>query len=480
MKVYDFGYTGSGQPQILDPGEYLLECWGASGGGSEFLLKSIYLDLGNAGRGGYSKGILKLFEKTQLYIYVGGVGKTPTTYDDQYMHGGFNGGGSSWHNGYHDPGASGGGATDIRIVSDTVHDRIIVAGGGGGGGDDSYNSGGYGGGLSGYSFETTASPGNQIGTYQYGTGGRFGFGAHTDCIGGGAGGGWYGASAANGKTEPEPSSIKHNIIDSGAGGSGYVYTTSTESYYPSPKPHVNYMLTNAETIEGNKQFKDPQGNDIVGNLGNGFARITQIEAYNYFEENGIIYNTYESGSVISYSISTCGQVLYIKNEINRTSINSISEKAFMNNQCLRKIFIPSSIKFIYANAFSGCTNLETVMLAKYSELGYIDNKAFYNTKIANFSIPLFVGYIGALAFANSANLESVSCCSITYIQQADVFNSCPKLKNVLVSQHYIYSTFGGKDVLRTYTKCVYGGFRESCHVRNNPPNSYALMFNLVV
>ena len=83
---------------------------------------------------------------------------------------------------------------------------------------------------------------------------------------GGGGGGWYGGGA--------PGSNDHG--GSGGGGSGYVYTSSTASNYPSGcLLNSSYYLTNAQTIAGNQSFPSPtSSSNETGHSGNGYARIT--------------------------------------------------------------------------------------------------------------------------------------------------------------------------------------------------------------
>ena len=105
----DFSYTGSYQEYIAkDNGYYKLECWGAQGAGSHQ-----DGELGYAGRGGYSVGQLYLEKDEKLYVYVGGQGNARNSAGT--VAGGYNGGGYGWKNtgGSRNPGASGGGATDI-------------------------------------------------------------------------------------------------------------------------------------------------------------------------------------------------------------------------------------------------------------------------------------------------------------------------------------------------------------------------------
>ena len=89
--VVDFGYKGTYQ-EFTAPytGDYTLEVWGASGGGSHQ-----YSDGGStglAGRGGYSAGTVRLTEGEKLYIYVGGQGSYRTG-STGTVAGGYNGGG---------------------------------------------------------------------------------------------------------------------------------------------------------------------------------------------------------------------------------------------------------------------------------------------------------------------------------------------------------------------------------------------------
>lgn len=127
-KVVQFDYTGQEEQITLDPGDYILECWGAQGGSNVHW---------QGGLGGYSRGWLRLIERTTIYINVGGEG-TSGIYPPIY--GGYNGGGqvNSGLNGDHTSG-SGGGATHIALVSGLLRSLenqkgkiIMVAGAGGG------------------------------------------------------------------------------------------------------------------------------------------------------------------------------------------------------------------------------------------------------------------------------------------------------------------------------------------------------------
>ena len=105
------------------------------------------------GKGGYSVGTLTILDAASIYLSVGGHGTHAQT--NHTATGGFNGGGSITGTSYSDyavyPG-SGGGASDIRIGTDSLYARVIVAGGGGGAASYSSSqtcSGMHGGGLNG-------------------------------------------------------------------------------------------------------------------------------------------------------------------------------------------------------------------------------------------------------------------------------------------------------------------------------------------
>ena len=240
---------------VLSPGIYVLEVWGASGGANSSE---------NSALGGYSYGILTLREETKAFIYLGGLGICKTT-GDRFTGTAFNGGGSGSKLISHAYSGSGGGASDIRLVNDSLHNRIIVAGGGGGSGSYQIQSkGGAGGGLEGKDGDEGIENAN---TAKGGKGGgqesddlsRFGIGeSHKGNQNGsnrnacGGDGGWFGGGAGV------------LYAAGGGGGSGFVYTTYNSLVHLSER----YFLKSAYTISGD----DPR----VSYYGNGRARITLI------------------------------------------------------------------------------------------------------------------------------------------------------------------------------------------------------------
>lgn len=245
----------------------------------------------SGGYGGYSSGVLTLTEPTTLYLCPGGKGSS-TIYSSKSQAvsgnvnaGGWNGGGSSrvcyttmtgrfsgtsitiTEEALTSAGG-GGGASDIRIGSDSLYARVIVAGGGGGASNEDDITEKRGGGLEGAGLTTTGiGAANYKGTQTAaGLNGSFGVGGSVTstnaamyCAGGG-GGGWYGGGASTGVSDSSSSYNNYN-----GGGSGYVYTSSTASNYPS-----GCTLNSAYYLEG-------ASTTTSTHTGNGLIKITCLD-----------------------------------------------------------------------------------------------------------------------------------------------------------------------------------------------------------
>lgn len=317
--VMNFDYTGSVQTATLAPGTYKLECWGAQGGNSN-QSNGTY---GNGGKGGYSTGILNVSTNTTIYITVGGQGQNGVL--NTRTAGGFNGGGDGYGTNNFGVGGGGGGASDISLTSpvfshssyfinnirdtNSLLSRIIVAGGGGSAGYDVSNNaanGGAGGGTTGQDglsnrvYHGTGGKQTTFGTggsseepNRYSVQAKFGCGASasnsTDVAPGG-GGGWYGGGLH---------------CDSAGGGSGYVYTPTTASNYPSGcLLNSAYYLSNAQTIAGNQSFSSPTGGTETGHSGNGYVRITKL--------TDVIYLTHANNDIMDFNYTGSTQSKTLK------------------------------------------------------------------------------------------------------------------------------------------------------------------------
>lgn len=307
-EVYHFAFTGSPQElTIINSGEYLIEAWGASGGGTSEVTKGESL----GGKGAYVSGIISLEKNQKLYIYVGegGMDATLTNLSNLSLYSSkWNGGGAgakdtneSELTGEH--GFSGGGATDVRLINgswnniESLRSRILVAGAGAGGGwsgngaSDQYyaNGGGHSGGLSGGVpiNSTSYKIGTQISGYSFGTGGNGIFGSNGNNNGtSGGGGGYYGGSQG----------LSFSKLNArGSGGSSYISghlgsVAVTSSSTTSPKTgctdgttditcsyhYSGLIFRDTVMIDGATGMLSPTGDSEIGHTGNGYVIITKI------------------------------------------------------------------------------------------------------------------------------------------------------------------------------------------------------------
>ena len=253
-----------------------------------------YLSTGACG--GYSEGVLSLAEQTTLYLYTGGQGGSSTSStQNTETAGGFNGGGKGkvrYYSKRYSSSGGGGGASDIRIGQDSLYARIIVAGGGGGDSGEGSLYTKVGGGT---------TSGSAVAEYQAtqtkaGTNGSFGVGANSTGYGnynygpGGGGGGWYGGGASTSVSDSNAEYRKYN-----GGGSGYVYSSSTASDYPSGcLLSSKYYLSNASTVNGGSSITLVDGTTGIGRTGNGYIRLTFLGSLE-------VTITYDWGGSLTYS-----------------------------------------------------------------------------------------------------------------------------------------------------------------------------------
>lgn len=254
----------------LEDGTYTLECWGASGGFSEFVK--------NEGKGGgYTYGSLKNVEKgKQLFVCVGGQGGTGKR-NQKNAPGGYNGGGNGGYGVKNEKGqllyggCGGGGATHIAFKTGVLKEfansysenLLMVAGGSAGYSNikTTNTEAAYGGGLEGgWAYNQNdqkkykragQNPDNDM--FGQGQNGRNGT---TKTTRGGEGNSGGGGGFCGGYSDPATGTNTNAI---GGGGSGYVNST---------------FLVDAKTTPGNTTFSSPTGTKEFGHQGDGAAVIS--------------------------------------------------------------------------------------------------------------------------------------------------------------------------------------------------------------
>ena len=279
MKKFDFLAKDEPYSIFLPKGQYLFQCWGASGIG--------YYG-GTIGKGGYVSGILSLIKGQTFYVYVGKMGSS----------GGYK------HFNYADDEENhlhGGAATDIRLVKGynwydfaSLASRIIVAGGGG---SKERLNGGNAGGLNGETgvesngrlaaqgaTQTSGGMNRSYYPYGHGTSGRFGIAGNGACHdftadscdrGPGGGAGYYGGGGVP-------------FAGSGGGGSSYISgyegcdsiskeSTEDKIVHTGSPIHFSELFFYDPIMKGgNESMISPKGAKMTGNEGDGFARISVI------------------------------------------------------------------------------------------------------------------------------------------------------------------------------------------------------------
>ena len=286
-EVNEYSYRARTQTMnVAVTGYYKLQVWGAQGGSVK--TSDNNQTYGTGGKGGYATGVIALTSGDVLYVHTGGHPndiKYTTNANIRYA-GGINGGGYGrgfYYSGIATVAAGGGGATDIRINTDSLYARVIVAGGGSGStcsdalcttGTNGYAGGGATSlGASGYTASISAAGENA----------GFGYGANstgltTNSYGSpGGGGGFYGGGSSDTSGNTTDSTDYRTLA---GGGSGYVYTSTNASSYPSGVLLTSdYYLTSASTSDGTTSFTTIDGESTeTGHSGNGYAIITYCGA----------------------------------------------------------------------------------------------------------------------------------------------------------------------------------------------------------
>ena len=138
----------------------------------------------------------------------------------------------------------------------------------------------------------------------------------------------------------------------------------------------------------------------------------------------------------------------------------VKEINLQNNKKIKKVSIGKNVTSLFM-AFDGCTALKTVSFAKGSKLKtiqtyafsnckslrkiklpstikYIGSSAFYKSGLTSVSIPGKVETIGSSAFKNCRNLKKVVIGNGVYEIRNSAFYNCKKLKKVTIGKGVAY------------------------------------------
>ncbi|MEG0872584.1 MAG: glycine rich domain-containing protein [Clostridia bacterium] len=283
--VWDFDYTGNIQTfYVPKTAKYKVELWGASGEGGGATGGGV------PGKGAYTKGIITLNKGSALYIVVGNT----CGYNGNSMTGVTTGKNFA------------GGATDVRLVSgsednfDSLKSRVMVASSGGAASHG--GSGAPGGTINGIKGIPTTDPaysgadcsgngatqtsGGKAGYFLWHstspTDGTFGKGGNgTGTYGGAGGSGYYGGGGAGIESLGKAGGGSGNSYISGYPGCNAISSNSSSEnivHTGNPIHYSGLAFDSYEMLSGADNMPNPRTSGYsIGNLGNGFAKITKIQ-----------------------------------------------------------------------------------------------------------------------------------------------------------------------------------------------------------
>ena len=168
----------------------------------------------------------------------------------------------------------------------------------------------------------------------------------------------------------------------------------------------------------------------------------------------------------SYSvvgIGTCKDTdIVIPAEYNGLSVTKIEAEAFRDCENLISIEIPSTMKSIWNNAFSGCKRLQRVSFDENSQLTSIGEYAFaYCESLTSIEIPSGVTHLWGGAFYDCSSLTSVELPSTVTSIEGIVFRNCSSLESIIVAEGNTVYHSVGNCLIETASKTLIAGCNNS-------------------
>lgn len=200
--------------------------------------------------------------------------------------------------------------------------------------------------------------------------------------------------------------------------------TSDETDISDETMPADDVQTDIEQVEGSEAAV-PRMRTFIDETGMSVTYDTNAEAsYIYIVEDGVLISVTNAGGTLSGTVE-------LKQQEGDKAYHTIGEDVFKDNKDIEYVILPSGVKFIDQNAFSGCTKLRGISLPV--KLESIGDGAFKGcTNMTQLSVPKAVKSIGDSAFEGDASLFMVyikdsSYSDMTIIGEA-AFKDCRHLE----------------------------------------------------
>lgn len=180
----------------------------------------------------------------------------------------------------------------------------------------------------------------------------------------------------------------------------------------------------------------------------------------------------------------------LENIIIPDSVTAIYQDAFFGCKSLKTITIPQSVTRIFDDAFQYCSSLENIVFADNSLLTEIGENAFDGcSSLKNFTTPNGVTSIGEYAFYNCTALESITLPNGITVINNHTFQNCSSLKQIVLP-HAITRigqyAFSGCNNLESITISIfllyinYNAFKDCSSLKSINYQGDKFMWNLTI
>lgn len=176
--------------------------------------------------------------------------------------------------------------------------------------------------------------------------------------------------------------------------------------------------------------------------------------------NGLEFSLLDGGVAVLEGFGCCElEHIVVPAMIGGFPVVGVAEKAFCRSEQLRSIFFPASVRFVDAQAFAWCRNLEKVIFDGVLELGerafmgcdnlssvvlggeleIIGEKAFaYCPALEALILPDSVTSIGEAAFEGCRNLRSIDISDNVKVIENGTFYACGSLRQIKLPRRLEY------------------------------------------